>query len=42
MALCWYFVYLVIYKYIVRDKDFEVYNLNELEFVNGEVWVNVY
>ncbi|ONI25405.1 hypothetical protein PRUPE_2G301200 [Prunus persica] len=29
-------------KHIVKYKDHEVYNLNELEFVKGEVWANVY
>ncbi|XP_016650214.1 PREDICTED: glutaminyl-peptide cyclotransferase isoform X2 [Prunus mume] len=29
-------------KRIVKYKDHEVHNLNELEFVKGEVWANVY
>lgn len=32
----------VIEKAIVKYKDYEVQNLNELEYVNGEVWANVW
>ncbi|CAO2821218.1 unnamed protein product [Amaranthus hypochondriacus] len=32
----------VIQKHIIRYKGLEVHNLNELEFVNGEVWANVW
>lgn len=32
----------VIDKHIVKYKDHEVHNLNELEFIKGEVWANVY
>lgn len=29
-------------RHMVKYKDQEVHNLNELEFINGEVWANVY
>ncbi|KAL5727248.1 hypothetical protein ACHQM5_000465 [Ranunculus cassubicifolius] len=32
----------VIDKAIVKYNNFEVHNLNELEYVNGEVWANVW
>ncbi|KAJ8442042.1 hypothetical protein Cgig2_007880 [Carnegiea gigantea] len=32
----------VIQKHTVRYEGLEVHNLNELEFVNGEVWANVW
>ncbi|XP_004308052.1 PREDICTED: glutaminyl-peptide cyclotransferase [Fragaria vesca subsp. vesca] len=32
----------VIDKHVVKYKDHEVHNLNELEFIKGEVWANVY
>ncbi|KAK6925866.1 Glutaminyl-peptide cyclotransferase [Dillenia turbinata] len=32
----------VLRKQTVRYKDQEVHNLNELEFVNGEVWANIW
>ncbi|KAF5192543.1 Glutaminyl-peptide cyclotransferase [Thalictrum thalictroides] len=32
----------VIEKATVKYKDFEVHNLNELEYINGEVWANVW
>ncbi|KAG8381256.1 hypothetical protein BUALT_Bualt06G0103600 [Buddleja alternifolia] len=32
----------VIEKHIVKYKGHEVHNLNELEYVNGEVWANVW
>ena len=35
-------IFAVIQKHIIRYKGLEVHNLNELEFVNGEVWANVW
>ncbi|KAK6155651.1 hypothetical protein DH2020_009899 [Rehmannia glutinosa] len=32
----------VVDKHIVKYKGHEVHNLNELEYVNGEVWANVW
>ncbi|KAL6509287.1 hypothetical protein OROGR_022597 [Orobanche gracilis] len=32
----------VVEKHIVKYKGHEVHNLNELEYVNGEVWANVW
>ncbi|KAI4351652.1 hypothetical protein L6164_005988 [Bauhinia variegata] len=32
----------VISKQVVKYNGHEVHNLNELEFINGEVWANVY
>ncbi|PIA49229.1 hypothetical protein AQUCO_01300224v1 [Aquilegia coerulea] len=32
----------VIEKATVKYKDLEVHNLNELEYINGEVWANVW
>lgn len=32
----------VIDKHVVKYNDHEVHNLNELEFIKGEVWANVY
>ncbi|KAL7229814.1 hypothetical protein ACSBR2_008382 [Camellia fascicularis] len=32
----------VIQKRTVKYEDHEVYNLNELEYVNGEIWANVW
>ncbi|KAL3834330.1 hypothetical protein ACJIZ3_009066 [Penstemon smallii] len=32
----------VVKRHIVRYKGHEVHNLNELEYVNGEVWANVW
>ncbi|KAM5557434.1 glutaminyl-peptide cyclotransferase [Rosa sericea] len=32
----------VIDKHVVKYKDHEVHNLNELEFIKDEVWANVY
>ncbi|XP_057527622.1 glutaminyl-peptide cyclotransferase-like [Amaranthus tricolor] len=32
----------VISKQIIRYEGLEVHNLNELEFVNGEVWANIW
>lgn len=32
----------VIAKHIVKYENQEVHYLNELEFVNGEVWANVW
>ncbi|XP_047327787.1 glutaminyl-peptide cyclotransferase-like isoform X2 [Impatiens glandulifera] len=32
----------VIKKNIVKYKDHEVFNLNELEYINGEIWANVW
>ncbi|KAL2334779.1 hypothetical protein Fmac_015992 [Flemingia macrophylla] len=29
-------------KHVVYYKDHEVHNLNELEYINGEVWANVF
>ncbi|KAM1820519.1 hypothetical protein ACFX11_002051 [Malus domestica] len=29
-------------RHMVKYKDQEVHNLNELEFINGEIWANVY
>lgn len=32
----------VIRKHIVKYKGHELHNLNELEYINGEVWANVF
>ncbi|KAL8139765.1 hypothetical protein V2J09_005786 [Rumex salicifolius] len=32
----------VIEKHTIKYKGHDVYNLNELEFVNGEVWANIW
>ncbi|KAF7821242.1 Glutaminyl-peptide cyclotransferase [Senna tora] len=32
----------VISKHVVYYKGHQVHNLNELEFINGEIWANVY
>ncbi|GER51042.1 glutamine cyclotransferase family protein [Striga asiatica] len=32
----------VVKKHIIMFKGHEVYNLNELEYVNGEIWANVW
>jgi len=29
-------------KHVVYYKSHEVHNLNELEYINGEVWANVF
>lgn len=39
-----YFFYIdaVVEKHTVKYKGGEVHNLNELEYVSGEVWANVW
>ncbi|KAK9063182.1 hypothetical protein SSX86_017052 [Deinandra increscens subsp. villosa] len=32
----------VLQKHVIKYKDREVYNLNELEYINGEVWANIW
>ena len=32
----------VIGEHVVKYKGHEVHNLNELEFVDGEIWANVW
>lgn len=32
----------VTHKGVVKFNGHEVYNLNELEYINGEVWANVW
>ncbi|CAL0303360.1 unnamed protein product [Lupinus luteus] len=32
----------VVSKQVVYYKDHQVHNLNELEYINGEIWANVY
>lgn len=37
-----YFHDAVVRKHTVKYKDHEVSNLNELEYINGEIWANVW
>ncbi|XP_076931024.1 glutaminyl-peptide cyclotransferase-like [Bidens hawaiensis] len=32
----------VIQEHVVKYKDHEVYNLNELEYINNEIWANIW
>ncbi|KAI3735333.1 hypothetical protein L6452_14828 [Arctium lappa] len=32
----------VIAKQVIKYKDHEVHNLNELEYINNEVWANIW
>ena len=36
-----YWLYVVVSKQVVYYKGHQVHNLNELEYINGEVWANV-
>lgn len=37
-----FFHHAVLQKQVVKYKGHEVHNLNELEYVNDEVWANVW
>lgn len=42
LSWCLYFHDAVVRKHTVKYKDHEVPNLNELEYINGEIWANVW